>query len=379
MSIDLKGIGMSKKRLVIHPGFHKSGTTALQESFALNRSLLRKKGILYPHIGTKAHHRLAWSLTQRAWGWRNRGGEITPPKVWEQMVDRINSAKEETVIISSEFFSELDGEKIRKIRSDIKGRDVQVLFTLRPLVKLLPSSYQQYLKYGTKAKYDEWLHSVLDNPGESKISPTFWRRHSHGKVVAKWVDVFGPANVSILIVNESQPTFLFEEINRYLDLPAGTLSAAPSGSNRSLTMEEISLLLEINEQFPSEQDWDEYEIFVRAGYIKQLTDFVPPAAEKARLLTPEWAVAKANTLGREIKVELDGLGVQVIGDLDSLENSTVPVGESIYPESIDIKTVAAAMLAFNQETIRRFPMKWLLNSMKERLFKQIRSRTGRFR
>ena len=370
---------MSKKRLIIHPGFHKSGTTALQESFALNRALLRENGILYPHIGTKAHHRLAWALTQRSWGWRKRGGEITSPKVWEQMVDRINSAKEETVIISSEFFSELDGEKIRKIRSDIKGRDIQILFTLRPLAKLLPSSYQQYLKYGTKAKYGEWLHSVLDIPGESKISPTFWKRHSHGKVVAKWVDVFGPTNVRVLIVNEAQPTFLFDQINEYLGLPIGTINAAPSGSNRSLTMEEIALLLELNEQFPKERDWDEYEVFIRMGYIRQLTDFVPPAAEKARLLTPEWAILKANEIGGQVREELRSLGVEVIGDIDSLANSTVPTGESSYPDSIDIKTVAAAMLAFDHQSLKRYPLKWLTKSLRERIKRQVRARTGRFR
>ncbi|NCW75952.1 MAG: hypothetical protein EBW13_04225 [Actinobacteria bacterium] len=153
---------MSEKRLIIHPGFHKSGTTALQESFALNRPLLREKGILYPPIGTKAHHRVAWALTQRPWGWSKRGGEKTPEKYWDRMSSRINGAKEETVILSSEFFSEIDGERIRKIRSEIKGRDIQILFTLRPLAKLLPSSYQQYLKYGITVEYEDWLHAILD-------------------------------------------------------------------------------------------------------------------------------------------------------------------------------------------------------------------------
>lgn len=365
---------MSAKRLVIHPGFHKSGTTALQESFALNRELLRDHGIYYPSIGTKAHHRVAWALTQRPWGWNKRGGERTSPKYWDRMVTRIRNAKEETVILSSEFFSELDGEKIRKIRSEIKGREIEVLFTLRPLAKLLPSSYQQYLKYGTKAKYDEWLHSVLDNPGESKISPTFWQRHSHGKNIAKWADIFGKANVTVLIVNEAEPTFLFDEINKFLKLPIGTINAAPSGSNRSLTMEEISLLLELNRQFPKERVWDEYEVFVRAGYIRELTDHVPPASDKARLLTPDWAINKANELGREIKREIELLGVRVIGDIDSLGNSTVPKGESTYPDSIDIKTVASAMMAFDKETINRMPMDWLKVNLRRRLIRNLRSR-----
>nr|NCW97109.1 hypothetical protein [Actinomycetota bacterium] len=127
-------------------------------------------------------------------------------------------------------------------------------------------------------------------------------------MVARWVDIFGKSNVTLLIVNEAQPTFLFDEINKFLNLPTGSLNAAPSGSNRSLTMEEISLLLELNRQFPKERVWDEYEVFVRAGYIRHLTDHVPPAADKARLLTLQWAVDKANELGKVIQKELLGTG-----------------------------------------------------------------------
>ena len=363
---------MSEKRLIIHPGFHKSGTTALQESFALNRPLLRENGIFYPPIGSKAHHRVAWALTQRPWGWNRRGGERTPEKYWDRMASRINGAKEETVILSSEFFSEIDGERIRKIRSEIKGRDIQILFTLRPLAKLLPSSYQQYLKYGITIEYEDWLYAILDKPGESKVSPTFWKRHSHGKVVARWVDIFGKSNVTLLIVNEAQPTFLFDEINKFLNLPTGSLNAAPSGSNRSLTMEEISLLLELNRQFPKERVWDEYEVFVRAGYIRHLTDHVPPAADKARLLTPQWAVDKANELGKVIQKELLGTGVKIIGDVDSLGNSVVPIGTSSYTDSIDIKTVAAAMMVFDKETINRMPLGWLKSNLILRLRKRLK-------
>jgi hypothetical protein len=288
------------------------------------------------------------------------------------MASRINGAKEETVILSSEFFSEIDGERIRKIRSEIKGRDIQILFTLRPLAKLLPSSYQQYLKYGITIEYEDWLHAILDKPGESKVSPTFWKRHSHGKVVARWVDIFGKSNVTLLIVNEAQPTFLFDEINKFLNLPTGSLNAAPSGSNRSLTMEEISLLLELNRQFPKERVWDEYEVFVRAGYIRHLTDHVPPAADKARLLTPQWAVDKANELGKVIQKELLGTGVKIIGDVDSLGNSVVPIGTSYYTDSIDIKTVAAAMMVFDKETINRMPLGWLKSNLILRLRKRLK-------
>ena len=368
---------MSEKRLVIHPGFHKSGTTALQEALAESRQALKDKDVLYPYIGTKTHHRAAWSLNGRVWGWKKRGGEKYSPKIWDDLVKRINGAKEETVILSSEFFSELDGEKIRKIRHDIKSRDIEILFTLRPLAKLLPSSYQQYLKYGMKIKYEEWLHEIFENREKTKVSPTFWQRHDHGKVIARWVDIFGTSNVTVLIADENKPDFLFEEVNNFLGLPKETLTAAKIGSNRSLNMEEISLLLEINNQFPKERSWDEYEIFIRDGYIRELTDFIVPAKEKARLLTPEWAITRANELGEKTSQEFDRLGIRVIGSLDSLGAATVPIGQSVYPETIDIKTVASAMLAFDERRVNKFPSSWILRSLRRRITNQLKLRLKR--
>ncbi len=362
------------KQVIIHAGFHKSGTTALQESFHLNRKELLELNVNYPNFGHKAHHRLAWSLSQKPWGWAKRGGERESTKLWEKSAAVIEREKEEKVIISSEFFSELSGDQIRKIHSSFKSREVKVLFTLRPLAKLLPSSYQQYLKYGITAEYEEWLHSVLDKPGESKINPTFWKRHFHGQVIARWADVFGSSNITVLIVNEAQPTFLFDEINKYLELPSNTLQSADSGSNRSLTMEEIALLREINKQFPKERDWDEYQVFIRNGYVRELTDHIKPAPDKARLLTPDWAVAKANEIGSQIKSELVNSKVKIIGDLETLGNSQVPTGDSVYPEVIDIKTVAAAMLHFDRNIISHFPEKWLRGSYRRRFRKFLRSK-----
>jgi hypothetical protein len=350
---------MRERRLIIHAGFHKSGTTALQEAFDAQSEELKAAGIIYPNIGRRAHHRVAWALTGRTWGWGKRGGEKTSIKEWEQLAKSINSSDEETILISSEFFSELDGDAIRKLFSDIKGRKVQAVFTVRPLVKLLASSYQQYLKYGIKADYEEWLHSVLDTPGESKINPTFWLRHFHGRVVGKWVDVLGSQAVTIIIVDESRPEFLFDSINAYLGLPQGLLKSQETGSNRSLTMEEIALLLDINRRFPQEREWDEYEIFIRNGYIRTITDVVAPSSPSGKLLTPQWAIDKGNEIGAVNKRELLATHARIIGDIESLDSAQVPEGHSVYPTNISIDVVAQAMVAFDKSLVRKFPIEWV--------------------
>ena len=288
------------------------------------------------------------------------------------MVRLINRSGSEKILLSSEFFSELTPDQIQKIAGAIKGREVKILFTLRPLVKLLASSYQQYLKYGTKADYVEWLHSVLDEPGVSKVNPTFWKRHKHGDVVARWSEVFGAQALTVVIANESKPAFLFDNVNELLGLDKNFLNAQYTGSNRSLSLEEVSLLLELNRTFPKEREWSEYLTFVRNGYIRQLTDYVPIKDGAAKLTTPAWAIEKANRIAADSKQKIKALGVKVLGDLESLDTATVPTGEPTYPSSIDIKTVSSAMLGFDRKLARKLPVRWILSAMKSKIKAQIR-------
>jgi len=360
------------KRLIIHPGFHKSGTTALQQSLHANRHRLTDLGLSYPFPRHRAHHRLAWSLSGKVWGWPNRGGSGESPQLWSKSVRSINRSSGKNIIISSEFFSEIDLETIMRIKNEIKKHEIEILFTLRPFAKLLSSSYQQYLKYGLKADYEEWLHSVLDAPGESQLSPTFWRRHFHGQVISRWSEVFGPSKVTVLIIDESQPEFLFTEANTYLGLPERTLQVQETGLNRSMTTEEIALILEINRRFPKERTWSEYQVFIRNGFIREITDNSKVAAGKEKLLTPKWAVDIANSLGKDSKNQILESGVKVIGDINSLDRAEIPTGTSTVPATIDVNTVATAMLSMDKKLISHVPITWLRRNLIYRMRRGLR-------
>ena len=289
------------------------------------------------------------------------------------MLWRIKFSNLDKVVLSSEFLSELSPDKILLLKKQIKGRQVRVLFTLRPLVKLLGSSYQQYLKYGLKADYVTWLHSVLDVPGKSKLNPSFWKRNMHGDVIARWAEVFGVENVAVVIVDEQRPDFLFDSINEYLELPAGFIKPEPTGSNRSLSLEEMTLLLEINKRFPEKRSWPEYLTFIRNGYVRELTDKVPVKVGKDKLPTPSWAIEAGNKIATHSKLKLKDLGVRVYGDLESLDSAKVLEGEPKYPETIDIETIAQAMLVFKASTAKRMSVPWLLKGLLSKAKKGIRS------
>jgi hypothetical protein len=362
-----------KKKVYLHVGFHKTGTTAIQESFYRYSSEMEDLGINYATNSRRANHRDAWALRERAWGWKNRGGEMIPISVWEKKVKRIGSRKLNS-LLSSEFFSELDDTQLNRMAADLKDYDVEVIFTIRPLAKILGSSYQQYLKYGIKVSYEEWLKDIFKNTETSKSTPTFWRRHRHDLVISRWAKAFGNHKIHLVVVDELEPALLYETFNKILQLPTGTLNAVEGkGSNRSLNFSEITLLLALNRAFPKDRDWKDYEMFVREGPIRALTNQAHLALLGEKLLTPQWALDESLKVSLKSVSKIDELGINIYGDTKKLLDTTVPVGVNVEVSDISIDTAVNALLAFDKsKVIRKFSTKEIFNESVKRLKRAIR-------
>ena len=360
------------KKLIIHPGFHKTGTTALQQALSEVRRDLKENGFFYPHTAGKAHHRAAWAIIEKTWGWKKRGGRFTQPVEWHKLEKKINYSKN-SAIISSEFFSESSPAQVQKIRSLLKKREIQIVFTWRPLPFMLASSYQQYLKYGLKVSYDQWLHSIFDAPGEAKLTPSFWKRNLHGDVIASWCDAFGPKNITLICVDESNPTYLYDSFTKVSGLPAGLLKEPVHIEvNRSLTFAEAALLLEINQTYPIDGDWDSYEIFIRKGNIRALTSSERANSSDEKIMTPEWAMTAATEINAKSVAKIKLLGIEIIGDIDRSDFSRIPIGTNQPVEKISIATAAQAMIGVDMRSLRRMPQKEISKEFFHRLRKIIK-------
>lgn len=362
-----------KKKVYLHVGFHKTGTTAIQESLFSHSDQLRNLGINYATKKGKANHREAWALSERYWGWKKRGGEKTSIVEWQKRVKNLKAQKIDSVI-SSEFFSEINDDQLNLMANDLKGFDVEVIFTIRPLAKILSSSYQQYLKYGIKVSYEEWLKDIFENTEVSKSTPTFWKRHRHDLVISRWARVFGNQKIHLVVVDESEPNLLYEAFTKILQLPTGTLNAVEgTGSNRSLNFSEISLLLALNRAFPKDRDWIDYEMFVREGPIRALTNQAHLASLGEKLLTPQWALDEALKLALTSVAKIDELGINIYGDTKRLLDVTVPVGVNVEVSEISIETVVNALLVFEKsKVIRKYSTKEIFNEAVKRLKRIIR-------
>jgi hypothetical protein len=312
--------------VLVHAGFHKTGTTALQSALEAARLDLAGAGVCYPGE-LRSHHRAAMGLTGRTWGWRDQGGR-PPREVHWRRLRAESAAHEGRVIISTESLALADDAAVDRLIAELGADRVQAVFTLRPFAKLLASSYQQYLKYGLDWTYADWLEAVFRAPPKCKPSPNFWRRNDHAGVMGRWADRLGPERVTLVVLDDRDRGALFRTFEALLGLPSGMLvpDAGLAGSNRSMTAAEAEMLRLVNARGARQWRWAEYQDGVRRGAVLRMVDSRRPAPDEPMLATPAWAVERAQAFGRETAGRVRGLGIRVLGDVDRLADP-IPAGE----------------------------------------------------
>lgn len=349
---------ISPDGVLLHVGVHKTGTTAIQAALADARPDLIGHKIRYPGK-LQAQHRAALALLGRPWGWNSRGGSVMDRRHFDALVRR-SSKHDGRVVISSEFFCEAPQEKARETIEALGGSDkVTVVVTLRNLGKLLPSSWQQYLKYGLTTAYEKWLEDVFASPGSSKISPTFWRRHDHGEVLTRWAAAVGAQNVNVLVLEDVDRSAQFRAFAQMLDIPEEVLvSRMDLTSNRSMTAAEAELLVRLNKRVKKQMQWTDYVRLVRRGVALRMVEGREPEPGEPKLRTPEWALDAAAEQGAKSVATIRDLGVRVYGDLDSLATRVPSAQEgdasvSELPIDAAVAAVVAVIEASKEEPTAR--------------------------
>lgn len=96
--------------LIIHIGYHKTGSTALQAWLESCRSELESHGVIYPAglSNWKGHPELAWWAADNRYGWQDRFyGEAEVNEFYRPLLDESRDP-EKTVLLSSEELCRLD-------------------------------------------------------------------------------------------------------------------------------------------------------------------------------------------------------------------------------------------------------------------------------
>ena len=348
---------LADNAVLLHIGVHKTGTTAIQAALADARPDLIAAGVTYPGK-LQAQHRAALAVLQRHWGWNTRGGSVLDTKHFDKLARKVqhNAGR---VVISSEFFCETDEPTTLRVVDAFDPSRLHVVVTLRNLGRLLPSSWQQYLKYGLTTPYEAWLDDVFATPGTSKMSPTFWRRHDHGAVLTRWANAVGPENVSVLVLEQVDRTAMFRTFAQLLGVDPQILTGRMElTSNRSMTAAEAELLRTLNKRVKKQMVWEDYVRYVRRGVALGMVEGRTPHPDEPALHTPAWALDAAAVQGNRAADAIQQLGVRVLGDLDALrrrlpDDAAAPQTPDAVPIAAAVEAVATVIAAAHEDPTSR--------------------------
>ena len=221
---------------LVHIGPYKTGTTAIQAAFHLARKSALAQGVHYAGYGRQPMQAVMagigkpspWAATRK------------PPNraVWRQLVGEIRGSSARQVVLSSESFSDAEPDAIRRVVDELGGDSVRIAVTLRPLAKVIPSQWQQYVQNRLVDPFDTWLDALLNKP-RGTVTPTFWFRHRHDELIKRWADIVGPDRVTAIVLDDRDHGLAYRAFEQLTGLAEGTLVPDPQLSNRSMTLAEI--------------------------------------------------------------------------------------------------------------------------------------------
>jgi len=145
-----------KRKIIVHIGSHKTGSTAIQTFFSKNRKELRERGVVYPEnacpeIAEFGHHMIPWAFVTNEQFLPTLYAEKYLIQDKTTLFEKVKSEckTDETMILSSEEFSTLTKEEVCSLKEWLSDFNVEIILYLRRQDKYLESAYKTSVLSGS--------------------------------------------------------------------------------------------------------------------------------------------------------------------------------------------------------------------------------------
>ena len=302
---------MSKK-VLLHVGCPKTGTSYLQDVLFRNQEVLREHDILYAADRFDAHFLAALDLMTLPWG----GLETEAVGAWDRLAAAVRDWPG-TAIISHEVFARATPTQVERALASLGDAEVHLVLSVRDLVRQVPAEWQENVKHRSHITYATFLRTIRDPARESKIGSWFWAVQEIPDILQRWGASLPADRVHLVTVppTGSDRGELWRRFSRTFGLDDLPLDLAAERENPSLGVPETSLLRTINQRVTSILAPPDYRPLVRELLAHQT---LSQGVASARLgLSPD-DHAWAQDLSRSWVAVLAARGYDVAGSLDDL-------------------------------------------------------------
>jgi hypothetical protein len=229
------------RRVFVHVGTPKSGTTYLQAVLWHNAASLRADGLLLP-ARFQAHYAAAKGVTSRRG--MHREVNIDMDAAWSGLARKVNRWPRDA-LISHELLAPASAEQARQALADLRG-ELHIVLTARALHKQVPASWQEQVKGGLATPYEMFLSWVRG--GDKAKGAWFWQVQDVADIAHRWGADLPPERIHVVTVpsDSRDSATLWSRYAAVLGLDGSAYDLSVPRKNKSLGVVESELLRRVH-------------------------------------------------------------------------------------------------------------------------------------
>lgn len=293
------------RRVILHVGAMKTGTSFVQSVLATHREALAAAGVGYP---SGSPHAVLDLLKLPRQPQRNR-------ERWQAL-----AATDGDLLVSMEFLSFAQERQVAAALEPFAGDRVEVVVSVRDQLGAIPAQWQTYCRnLGTEA-WPDYLRSIepgfLGRPRRTRAYRTFHRAQQIPAFVRRWEEATGVASVHVVTVppSGSPPEVLWQRFSAAAGLPEIEVDLSVVHSNPSLGYGSCDFLRRANTHLAAVEP----KLYRRG--VRQLARgaLVVRRGEESRPVLDRGGVRLGLAINQEVRAFLEERGYPVFGDLGDI-------------------------------------------------------------
>jgi hypothetical protein len=328
------------RRVHLHVGTPKSGTSYLQDKLARNRALLEQQGVDYLSTRSGNHFEAALDLIGERWA----GEEKVARGQWDALVLESRKARRH-VLVSHEILAGAKPASIARALASFPDRETHVVLTARDLGRQVPAEWQERVKHRGRRDYAQFLKALEKNYARPDRPTGFWQVQHLPRILAAWGADLPPERVHLVTVPPSGAPrdLLWKRFASVVGLSPKAAYAESETVNASLGGAEVTLLRRLNSALAERKvSRATYVDWVRESIVK---DVLARRAGMEPATLPPGRRAAVEEITASWLEQIRASGIDVVGDLEDL----VPVWPATDegwsdPDDADPAVVAEAAI-----------------------------------
>lgn len=338
------------RRIYVHIGEPKTGTSFLQHALWSNRAQLAAQGVVLPGYSHGGHARASQDLREVRW----QPGDPADPWTgeWDVLTGQALRAAD-AAVISNELLAACNPRQAERAVRSLLPAEVHIVSTVRDFATLLPAEWQETVKTRSPVPWEKWLDSVIDAAPDPdrRRRLRFWTMHDSLAILRLWSRDIPSDQVHVITLPPRGGTSeLWLRFASVLGIDSSRIDLPQRRENPSLGLAEAEFLRRLNEALP-----DRVPRWFYAWNIKRIlaNDVLSARPQAARLVLPPERQAWAREQAEILVAGLRNSKYHIVGDLGELLSP--PATESyVSPTSLpaeqllDVALRATAALADHQ-------------------------------